>query len=134
MLEEVPSANGLEIKVGLGMLSSDLPSSLGGPLARTASEIIAADEGCPEACVGNVAFALVNSYDVDRDGVISDAEALDTEVVGAAFAPDMDVTTAGADGPVFWPGADRIKEHVSLAIRLSAVRYTPSTGSRSTAP
>jgi hypothetical protein len=125
VLEQLPSADGLEMNVGVGVPKS-MRAALGEPLSRTANYIVAADEGCPEACVGNVAFALVTRYDTDHDGVLSAAEVLATTEVGIAFASDLDVT-AGTVSPVFWPGADGVTDHVSIGLRVRAVPYVPST-------
>jgi hypothetical protein len=78
---------------------------------------IARDPGCPSACeTGTSAALIVDVFDEDKDGTITEDEIKNSSIIQTLLAPDLDLLDeAGALSP------DGIEESISLGVGFDCV-------------
>ena len=103
------SDGGLEGRIGFAT-RGDFAPVVAGPLAAFMTERLQA---------GTLVYAAY--MDADRDGVISEAEFLASDLTQALLGPDLDLMDEDSDPPTFDPGQDGAVDSMSAGLRVHAV-------------
>ncbi|MBT8494869.1 MAG: hypothetical protein KJO07_17565 [Deltaproteobacteria bacterium] len=115
----------LQGSVGIGITPANVRGVLLPTFAMGMSRIIRDTDGCPLACPEDSdAWALVELFDEDVDGVVTADELADNSIVGALSYPDVDLIGAYNGEPVYWPGHDQVADHMSVGIGIEAVEIS----------
>ena len=104
--------NGCTGKLGGAITEDEVNSKLIPSVVRMMNAAIARDPGCPAACTAGTSAALIiEVFDKNTDGTITEQELRDSSIIQTLLAPDLDLV-----------GDDGIRESVSLGLGFDCVR------------
>ncbi len=115
-----PDNGGFSGSLGIAHEIGPAQQAVLAPIARTLSAIVVADSGCPEACLTPEAADILDEFDTDATGDISESEVAMNPLMESFFVPDVDLTTSVDGVATYWPGQDGILDHISLNLGLHA--------------
>lgn len=110
---------GVSARFGIAVNPDEALEIIYMPLALVINELIAADQGCPEACATSAA-AYFSSFDTNGDTRVSPSELDIPFFFALLLSQDVDLFATVEGMPVYWPGRDGRNDHVSAVFTLSA--------------
>ena len=113
-VEAQVDANGCSGSLGGAITQHDVDTVLIPSVVRMMNNAIARDPNCPAACTAGTSAALIiEVFDKNADGVISEQELKDNSIIQTLLAPDLDLIDD-----------DGIRESISLGLGFSCVGAT----------
>ncbi len=117
-IEADVSANGCtEGRLAGGVAEDEFRARLLPALADGLDRVVTSDTGCPAAC-GSLSKTLLQAFDANQDGGISQAEIENNILLKLAISPDLDLLDASGQ---FNPRQDGKKDSFSVGLGFTCV-------------
>lgn len=111
-------------RLGGAITQVDINTKVLPSVAMMMNATVAADEGCPAACVSDSAKTILELFDTQPeggDGTITPEELIANNLISSILAPDVDLLDSN-NGDIFDPRRDGIEDSVSLGVAFSCVK------------
>lgn len=116
-VEATVDANGCTGRMGGAITKQQVDTVLIPSVVQMMNAAIARDPGCPSACMtGTSAALIVDVFDKDKDGTITEDEVRNSSIIQTLLAPDLDLLD---DSGAFEP--DGIEDSISLGVGFDCV-------------